>query len=81
LNHYFDEEFAYVVSIWEETWTLWPSLTKIWDNYSKELKRLISTLSTVLEPIIIVIVWALVWTIVIAIMMPFFEMWKVAKKM
>lgn len=79
LNKLFNEEFAYVISTWEETWTLSDSLKKIWTNYDVELKRKISNLSASLEPIIIVIVWFLVWTIVIWIMLPFFEMWKVAK--
>lgn len=81
LNKFFPEEFAYVVSTWEETWSLSKSLKKIWSNYNMELKRYIWNLSTMLEPIIIVIVWILVWTIVVWIMLPFFEMWKVAKKM
>lgn len=80
LNKLFNEEFAYVVSTWEETWTISDSLKKIWSNYDKDLKRKISNLSASLEPIIIVVVWFLVGTIVIWIMMPFFEMWKVAKK-
>jgi len=80
LNKLFNEEFAYVISTWEETWTLSDSLKKIWVNYDVELKRKIANLSASLEPIIIVIVWFLVWTIVIWIMLPFFEMWKVAKK-
>lgn len=80
LNKLFNEEFAYVVSTWEETWTLSDSLKKIWTNYDIELKRKIWNLSASLEPIIIVVVWFLVGTIVIGIMMPFFEMWKVAKK-
>lgn len=80
LNKLFNEEFAYVVSTWEETWTLSDSLKKIWANYDIELKRKIWNLSASLEPIIIVVVWFLVGTIVIGIMMPFFEMWKVAKK-
>lgn len=80
LNKLFSEDFAYVVSTWEETWTLSDSLKKIWSNYDIELKRKIANLSASLEPIIIVLVWFFVWTIVIGIMLPFFEMWKVAKK-
>lgn len=80
LNKLFNEEFAYVVSTWEETWTLSDSLKKIWVNYDIELKRKISNMSASLEPIIIVVVWFLVWAIVIWVMLPFFEMWKVAKK-
>jgi len=81
LNKLFPEDFAYVVNVWEETWSLSDSLKKIWENYSSELKRYIWNLSSMMEPIIIVIVWFLVWTIVIGIMLPFFEMWKIAKKL
>ena len=81
MNKLFTEEFAYVVSTWEETWTLSASLKKIGWSYNWELKRYIWNLSSMMEPIIIVIVWALVWSIIIAIMMPFFEMGKVAKNL
>ena len=76
MNKYFPEEFAYIVSTWEETWTLSESVKKMWINYNKELKRYIWNLSTMIEPLIIVIVWGLVGTIVIAIMLPFFQLWK-----
>ena len=81
MNKLFPEEFTYVVSVWEETWTLSDSMKKIWYNYNWELKRYIWNLSSMMEPIIIVIVWILVGVIVVAIMLPFFEMWKVAKNL
>ncbi len=81
LNKLFTEEFAYVVSTWEETWSLSNSLEKIWHSYNWELKRYIWNLSSMMEPIIIVLVWFLVWSIIIAIMLPFFEMGKVAKNL
>ncbi len=81
MNKLFAEEFAYVVSTWEETWSLSKSLKRIWDNYNNELKRYIWNLSSMMEPLIIVIVWFLVGSIVISIMMPFFEMWKIAKNL
>jgi type IV pilus assembly protein PilC len=81
LNKLFPEEFAYVVSTWEETWSLSESLKKVWYNYNWELKRYIWNMSSMMEPVIIVIVWVLVGTIVIAIMLPFFEMWKIAKNL
>ncbi len=81
LNDYFSEEFAYVVSTGEETGSLSDSLKKIWHNYNWELQRYIGNLSTMMEPIIIVIVGILVGTIVVAIMLPFFELSKVAKKL
>ncbi len=80
-NKLFPEEFAYIVNTWEETWTLRESLKKIGYNYTNELKRYIWNLAAMLEPIVIIIVWFLVWTIVIAIILPFFELWKIAKKL
>jgi len=81
LNKLFTEDFAYVVSTWEETWTLSWSLESIWKNYNWELKRYIWNMSAMMEPIIIVIVGILVGSIVIAIMLPFFEMGKVAQNL
>jgi len=81
LNPLFPEEFAYVVSTWEETWSLSESLKKVWINYNSELKRYIWNMSGMMEPIIIVIVWAIVGTIIIAIMLPFFAMGEVAKNL
>ena len=81
INKLFSEEFAYVVSTWEETGTLSGSLQKIGYNYNGELKRYISNMSAMMEPIIIVIVGILVGTIVVAIMLPFFEMGQVAKNL
>jgi type IV pilus assembly protein PilC len=81
INKLFSEEFAYVVSTWEETWSLSESLKKIWHNYNNELKRYIWNLSSMMEPVIIVIVWFLVGTIVVSIMLPFFKMWEVAKNL
>lgn len=81
LNKLFSEEFAYVISTWEETWSLSNSLKKIGRNYDGELKRYIGNLSSMMEPIIIVIVWFLVGTIVVAIMLPFFSLGKIAKKL
>lgn len=79
MNPLFDEEFAYIVNMWEETGTLSKSLFKLWKNYNSELKSYIWNLSTMLEPIILVFVWILVGTIVIAIMLPFFNIGKVVK--
>ncbi|PID86392.1 hypothetical protein CSB08_00200 [Candidatus Gracilibacteria bacterium] len=81
LNKLFPEEFAYVVATGEETGSLSDSLKKVGSNYNGELKRFIGNMSSMLEPIIIIIVGALVGTIIIGIMLPFFEMGKVAKKM
>ncbi len=79
LNDLFPEDFAYIINTWEETWTLVKSLEKVWDNYNRELKRYVANMSAMMEPFIIVLVWTLVWIIVVAIMLPFFKMWEVAK--
>jgi type IV pilus assembly protein PilC len=79
-NEYFPEELVHMVSVWEETGTIWKSIEKVWINYSKELKRYISNLMALLEPFIIVFVWVLIWFIVVAMMLPFFNLAKVAKK-
>ncbi|NUJ97721.1 type II secretion system F family protein [Candidatus Gracilibacteria bacterium] len=81
LNKLFSEEFAYVISTGEETGTLSDSLKKIGGNYNGELKRYIGNMSSMMEPIIIVIVGVLVGSIIIAVMLPFFEMGSIAKKM
>lgn len=81
INPYFPEEFAYVINTWEETWSLAESIRRVWLNYNKELKRYIWNLTSMLEPFIIVLVWILVGTIVIAIMLPFFQLWKVVQQM
>ncbi|EKD66429.1 MAG: general secretory pathway component, cryptic [uncultured bacterium (gcode 4)] len=80
-SKYFPEDFVHMVNVWEETWTIWKSMERVWVNYSKELERYIWNLMTMLEPFIIVFVGAMVWTIVIAIMLPFFNLAKVASKM
>lgn len=79
LNKLFDEEFAYIVNMWEETWTISKSLARLWENYNWDLKRFIWNLSSMLEPFILIFVWLLVWVIVIAIMLPFFNIWKVVQ--
>lgn len=80
VNQFFSEELVHMISVWEETWTISKSIYKVWVTYIKELKRFIANLMSALEPFIIVFVWAMVWTIVVAIMLPFFSLWKVIQK-
>jgi type IV pilus assembly protein PilC len=81
LNPLFPEDFAFVISTWEETWSLSASMKRIWENYSWELKRYIANLSAMMEPMIIVLVGWIVGTIIIWIMLPFFEIGKVVQNM
>ena len=70
-----------MVSVGEETGTIGKNIEKVGVNYTKELKRFIANLMAALEPFIIVFVGALVGTIIIAIMLPFFQLAKVAKNL
>ncbi|MDD2487199.1 MAG: type II secretion system F family protein [Candidatus Gracilibacteria bacterium] len=80
-NPYFNEDFVHMINVGEETGTVGKTIDKIGQNYSAELKRYIANLMTMLEPFIIVFIGSIVGTIVIAIMLPFFNLAKVAKKM
>lgn len=80
-NNFFPEDLVHMVSVGEETGTIGKSIQKVGVNYSKELKRFIGNLMTALEPFIIVFVGAMVGTIVIAIMLPFFQLAKVARNL
>lgn len=80
-NAFFPEDLVHMVSVGEETGTIGKNIEKVGQNYTKELKRFIANLMAALEPFIIVFVGALVGTIIIAIMLPFFQLAKVAKNL
>lgn len=80
-NNFFPEDLVHMVSVGEETGTIGKNIEKVGLNYTKELKRFIANLMAALEPFIIVFVGALVGTIIIAIMLPFFQLAKVAKNL
>lgn len=80
-NNFFPEDLVHMVSVGEETGTIGKNVEKVGMNYTKELKRFIANLMAALEPFIIVFVGALVGTIIIAIMLPFFQLAKVAKNL
>ncbi|MDD2891723.1 MAG: type II secretion system F family protein [Candidatus Gracilibacteria bacterium] len=80
-NGFFPEDLVHMVSVGEETGTIGKNIEKVGMNYTKELKRFIANLMSALEPFIIVFVGVLVGTIIIAIMLPFFQLAKVAKNL
>ena len=80
-NSFFPEDLVHMVSVGEETGTIGKNIEKVWQNYTKELKRFIANLMAALEPFIIIFVGALVGTIILAIMLPFFLLAKVAKNL
>ncbi|MDD5376940.1 MAG: type II secretion system F family protein [Candidatus Gracilibacteria bacterium] len=81
INSFFPEDLVHMVSVGEETGTIGKNIEKVGINYTKELKRFIANLMAALEPFIIVFVGILVGTIIIAIMLPFFQLAKVAKNL
>ena len=80
-NSFCPEDLVHMVSVGEETGTIGKNIEKVGINYTKELKRFIANLMAALEPFIIVFVGFLVGTIIIAIMLPFFQLAKVAKNL
>lgn len=70
-----------MINVGEETGTISDSIKATGVIYEKELKQFVSNLMAALEPFIIVFVGSIVGTIVLAIMMPFFELGKVAKNL
>lgn len=80
-NSFFPEDLVHMVCVGEETGTIGKNIEKVGMNYTKELKRFIANLMAALEPFVIVFVGALVGTIIIAIMLPFFQLAKVAKNL
>jgi type IV pilus assembly protein PilC len=80
-NEFFPEDLVHMVNVGEETGTIGSSVYKVGQNYQKELRRFIANIMTALEPLIIVFIGFIVGIIVLAIMLPFFELGKVAWKL
>lgn len=80
-SKYFTEELAYMINVGEETGTISESIKSTGVIYEKELKQFVANIMAALEPFIIVFVGGMVGTIILAIMMPFFELGKVAKNL
>ena len=80
-SKYFTEDLAYMINVGEETGAVSNSIKNTGIIYEKELKQYVANIMSALEPIIIVFVGGMVGVIVLAIMMPFFELGKVAKNL
>ncbi len=70
-----------MINVGEETGAVSNSIKNTGIIYEKELKQYVANIMSALEPIIIVVVGGMVGVIVLAIMMPFFELGKVAKNL
>ncbi len=77
----FPEDLVHMINVGEETGTIASNIYKVWQNYQKELRRFIANIMAALEPLIIVFIGAIVGTIILAIMLPFFNLGQVAKKL
>lgn len=77
----FPEDFVHMIGVGEETGTISKTIEKIGATYTTELRRFIGNLMAALEPFIIVFIGFIVGVIVLAIMLPFFNMAKVAKNL
>ncbi len=69
---------ARMVAVGEDTGALDTMLLKVSDYYDKELDAAIKGLTSVIEPIIIVIMGIVIGAIVLAVMLPMFDMIKLA---
>lgn len=63
-----------IVSVGEEAGSLEKSLTRIADNYEKEVDRSLKELSRLLEPVIILITGLIVGFIVLSMLLPIFQL-------
>ena len=62
-----------MVAVGEESGTVDAALLKVAATYEREVNRIIHTLTTILEPVLLVIVGGIVMFIVLAMLLPVFE--------
>ncbi len=79
-NPFFPIDLVHMVGVGEETGTVGKTIFKVGENYSRELRRYIANIMAALEPFIIIFIGAIIGTIIISIMLPFFKLGEVAKK-
>ena len=62
-----------MVAVGEESGTMDTALLKVATTYEREVDRIIHTLTTILEPVLLVVVGGIVMFIVLAMLLPVFE--------
>ena len=72
-SQYFPAYVVNIINVGEEAGTIEKSLKRIASSYEQELSRLIRTLTSMLEPIMILIMGLVVAFIVAAMLLPIFE--------
>ena len=65
-----------MISVGEETGALDEMLNKIADFYDREVERMVESLASIIEPLLIVFLGATVGIVVIAMYLPYFTMFK-----
>ncbi len=78
-SEYFPAYAVNIISVGEESGTIEKSLKRIAGSYEQELNRLIRTLTSLLEPIMILVMGLVVAFIVSAMLLPIFEINLIAK--
>lgn len=72
-SHYFPPYVVNIISVGEEAGTIEKSLRRVGVSYEQELNRLIRTLTSLLEPVMILIMGLIVAFIVVAMLLPIFQ--------
>ena len=78
-NKFFPLNIAQMIVVGEQTGNLDKMLNKIKENYARETTDTVAVMSSLMEPIMIVGIGSMVGFLLLAIMLPFFNMSKVAK--
>lgn len=78
-SEYFPVYAVNIISVGEESGTIEKSLKRIAGSYEQELNRLIRTLTSLLEPVMILVMGLVVAFIVSAMLLPIFEINLIAK--
>jgi type II secretory pathway component PulF len=78
-SQYFPIFVTNIVAVGEESGLLEKSLLRVADAYEREVDRVIKTMTTLLEPVIILIMGSIVGFIVISILLPIFQINLIAR--
>jgi type IV pilus assembly protein PilC len=78
-TRFFPNMVVKMVRAGEESGSLWKLLDRTADYYEEKVDALISTMTSLLEPILIIIVGVIVMTVVVALYLPIFSLSDIAK--
>jgi type IV pilus assembly protein PilC len=75
---FFPNMLVKMVKAGEESGALWRLLERTSDYYEEKVDALVSTVTTLLEPLMIIIVGAIVLAVVVALYLPIFTLSDIA---